>query len=51
MSEPARGRTPEFQSMEEPMAIKPQTLGWSAWTVVLVIVLLILVLGLVYLAY
>ena len=37
--------------MEEPMVTKPQTLGWSAWTVVLVIVLLILVLGLVYLAY
>jgi len=51
MSEPARARTPEFQSMEETMAIKPQTLGWSVWTVVLVIVLLILVVGLVYLAY
>jgi hypothetical protein len=32
------------------MATKPQTLGWSVWTVILVIVLLILVLGIVYLA-
>jgi hypothetical protein len=51
MSEPGRARTPEFQSMEEPMAIKPQTLGWSVWTVVLFIVLLIVVVGLVYFAY
>jgi hypothetical protein len=33
------------------MATKPQTLGWSVWTVVLIIALLILVLGMVYLAY
>lgn len=33
------------------MATKPQTLGWPVWTVVLVIVLLVLVLGMVYLAY
>ena len=33
------------------MATKPQTLGWSTWTIVFVIVLLILVAGFVYLAY
>ena len=33
------------------MATKPQTLGWSMWTIVFVIVLLILVAGFVYLAY
>jgi hypothetical protein len=37
--------------MEVPMAMKPHTLGWSVWTVVLVIVLLTVVLGMVYLAY
>ena len=33
------------------MATKPQTLGWSVWTLILGIILLILVLGMVYLAY
>jgi hypothetical protein len=37
--------------MEEPMATEPQTLGWSAWSIVLVIILLILVVGMMYLAY
>jgi hypothetical protein len=37
--------------MEGPMATKPRTLGWSKWTIILVIILLILVLGMVYLAY
>ena len=36
---------------EEPMATKPQTLGWSMWIIVLVVVVLILVLGMLYLAY
>jgi hypothetical protein len=47
----ARAQAPEFPSMEEPMATKPQTLGWSVWTIILVIVLLILVVGMAYLAY
>jgi hypothetical protein len=33
------------------MATKPQTPGWSVWTIALLIVLLIFVLGMVYLAY
>jgi hypothetical protein len=33
------------------MAIKAQTLGWSVWTIILLVVLLILVAGMVYLAY
>jgi len=33
------------------MATKRQTLGWSTWTLAFVLLLLIVVLGLVYLAY
>lgn len=33
------------------MATTPQTLGWSVWTIVVIVMLLILVAGMVYLAY
>ena len=42
---------PGQPSMEEPMASEPQALGWSAWTIILVVVLVFLVLGVAYLAY
>jgi hypothetical protein len=33
------------------MVTKPKTLGWSIWTIVFVVVLLLLALGVFYVAY